>query len=307
MNLLSLKYAVEVAACGSINKAAEKLYIDQPNLSRSIRDLEASLGVTIFERSARGMKLTEDGEVFLRHAQTVLSEVDEMEKLFRRDGQQKKYFSLSAPRADYISEAFSAFSLQFAQGGEVDAYYRETNSMRTIKNLLQDECRLGIVRYAAEYDRKYKDFFESKGFLYELITEFRPVLLFGADSSLARKETVSLSDLAEKIELAYADPYVPSVPAGEIKKKELPERLRRIVLFDRSSLLELLSHNPDTFVCTSPVSEGLRRRYGLISRTLAEPPKQHRDVLLYRGDYKLTEFDRAFLTELNRAKRKIFG
>lgn len=47
MNLLYLKYAVEVAACGSINKAAEKLYIDQPNLSRSIKELESSLGVTI--------------------------------------------------------------------------------------------------------------------------------------------------------------------------------------------------------------------------------------------------------------------
>lgn len=306
MNLLSLKYAVEVAACGSINKAAEKLYIDQPNLSRSIRDLEASLGVTIFKRSARGMKLTEAGEVFLRHAQTVLNEVDEMESLFRHNGKQKKYFSLSAPRTEYVAEAFSAFSLQFAQFGGVDAYYRETNSMRAIKNLLQDECRLGIVRYAEEYDRKYKEFFESKGFLYELIAEFHPVVLVGANSALAQKATVSSSDLEEKIELAYADPYVPSVPAGEIKRRELPERLRRIVLFDRSSLLELLSHNPDTFACTAPVSEALCRRYGLISLSLAEQPKQYRDVLLYRGDYKLTEFDRAFLTELIRAKQRIF-
>ena len=58
MNLLYLKYAVEVAACGSINKAAEKLYIGQPNLSRAIKELESSLGVTIFGRSSKGMEIT---------------------------------------------------------------------------------------------------------------------------------------------------------------------------------------------------------------------------------------------------------
>ena len=62
MNLLHMKYAVEVARTGSINQAAEKLLIGQPNLSRAIKELESSLGVTIFKRSAKGMKLTPDGE-----------------------------------------------------------------------------------------------------------------------------------------------------------------------------------------------------------------------------------------------------
>ena len=61
MNLLHMKYAVEVAETGSINKAAEKLYVGQPNLSRAIKELENSLGISIFERSAKGMILTPDG------------------------------------------------------------------------------------------------------------------------------------------------------------------------------------------------------------------------------------------------------
>ena len=72
MNLVHLKYAVEVAETGSINKASEKLYVSQPNLSRAIKDLEASLGVTIFDRSAKGMVLTPDGEVFVRYARSIL-------------------------------------------------------------------------------------------------------------------------------------------------------------------------------------------------------------------------------------------
>ena len=72
MNLLHMKYAVTIADTNSINKAAEKLYVGQSALSRAIKELEAGLGVTLFERSAKGMTLTADGEVFVRYARTVL-------------------------------------------------------------------------------------------------------------------------------------------------------------------------------------------------------------------------------------------
>ena len=73
MNILQIKYAVEVARYGSINKAAEALYIAQPNLSRYIRELEADLGFAIFKRTYRGMVPTQEGENFLQHVRLVLS------------------------------------------------------------------------------------------------------------------------------------------------------------------------------------------------------------------------------------------
>ena len=85
MNLVHLKYAVEVAETGSINKASEKLYVSQPNLSRAIKELEASLGVTIFDRSAKGMVLTPDGEVFVRYARSILRQVDAIEEVFSKE------------------------------------------------------------------------------------------------------------------------------------------------------------------------------------------------------------------------------
>ena len=81
MNLLHLKYAVEVEKTGSINKAAENLYMNQPNLSRAIKELENSIGITIFERSARGMSITAEGEEFLRYAKKIISQVDEIEAI----------------------------------------------------------------------------------------------------------------------------------------------------------------------------------------------------------------------------------
>ena len=82
MNLLHMKYAVTVAETGSINRAAEKLFVGQPNLSRAIKELEGSLGVTLFERSARGMVPTPQGGVFLRYAKAILQQVDEVGRMF---------------------------------------------------------------------------------------------------------------------------------------------------------------------------------------------------------------------------------
>ena len=62
MNVIYLKYAVAVAKAGSLNKAAEELFVAQPNLSRAIKELEKELGTVIFERTSKGISLTPDGE-----------------------------------------------------------------------------------------------------------------------------------------------------------------------------------------------------------------------------------------------------
>ena len=81
MNILHMKYAIEIAKAGSINKASEVLLIAQPNLSRSIKELESNLGITIFDRSIKGMCLTPEGEEFIGYAQKILSQIDDLEKM----------------------------------------------------------------------------------------------------------------------------------------------------------------------------------------------------------------------------------
>ena len=110
MNILHLKYAVEVANAGSINKAAKSLYMGQPNLSRAIKELEGTLNIAIFDRSAKGMVPTPEGEQFLEYAKKILAEIDEIEAVYRDGVTQKQRFSISVPRASYISEAFATFS-----------------------------------------------------------------------------------------------------------------------------------------------------------------------------------------------------
>ena len=117
MNILHMKYAVEVAKLGSLNKAAETLMIATPNISRSIKELEADLGITIFQRSAKGVVLTPDGEEFLDYATDILNRIDRMEQSYRDGSHKKRKFSISVPRACYISAALAEFSKRIGSDG----------------------------------------------------------------------------------------------------------------------------------------------------------------------------------------------
>lgn len=308
MNLLHMKYAVEIAETNSINKAAEVLYVGQSALSRAIKELETSLGVTLFERSAKGMFLTADGEVFVRYAKTVLKQVDDIEEMFSRGTEKTKRFSISVPRASYVADAFAKFSQQLGCDSEAEIFYKETNSMRAIKNIFEEDYKLGIVRYAENYDKYYKAMMDEKGLLYELITEFRYVLLMSEKSPLADKENITYGDLHDMIEIAHADPYVPSLPLSEVKKEELSNNsARRIFVFERASQFELLCQNPETFMWVSPIPNPLLKRYGLIQRNCGVNKRVYKDVLIHRKDYVLSELDNIFIKELVKSKRETIG
>lgn len=304
MNILHMKYAVEVAKAGSLNKAAQTLLIAQPNLSRSIKELEAELGLTIFDRSSKGMMLTPEGEEFVRYAQNILQQIDQMENMFRGSSVPKQRFSISVPRACYISEAFAQFSRQLSDQS-AELFYKETNSQRTIRNLLEHDFRLGIIRYAENYDQYFRSMLEEKELNYEMICEFRYQLIMHRDHPLAEKLEITFDDLTPYIEIAHADPYVPSLPLSKVVKEELPDNIRRrIFIYERASQFDLLSENPQTFMWVSPVPQKLLDRYGLVQRQCAENQRIYRDVLIHRKDYSLTSLDHAFITELCMAKRK---
>lgn len=304
MNILHMKYAVEVARLGSLSKASETLIIAQPNISRSIKELEADLGITIFNRSAKGMVLTPEGEEFINYAQSILKQIDEVDMLYKHGAPKKQKFSVSVPRACYISAAFAEFS-KCLSDDPAEIFYKETNSQRTINNVLNRDYKLGIIRYAENYDRAFKEMLEEKGLSYEMISEFSYVLLMSRDNPLASRDTVVSDDLVPYIEIAHADPYVPSMPLSKVVKEELRDSIqRRIFIFERASQFDLLSENPETFMWVSPAPSEVLDRYGLVQKKCEDNKKIYKDVLIFRNGYKLSPLDKQFITELCEAKRK---
>ena len=257
MNLLHMKHAIEVAKSGSLGKASEVLLIAAPNISRSIKELETDLGITIFERTQNGMKLTPDGEEFINFAKGILGQIDEVEKFYKEGAPKKQKFSISVPRACYISEAFAQFSKSLTTEA-AEVFYKETNSQRTIHNMVNHDYKLGIIRYAENYDMYFKTMLEEKGFQYELVTDFTYSLIMSADNPLSKKENITFKDLADYIEIAHADPYVPSMPISKVVKEELPDNIdRRIFIFERASQFDLLSLNPETFMWVSSAPKNI--------------------------------------------------
>ena len=304
MNMLHVKYAIEVAKSGSLNKASEVLLVAQPNISRSIKELEADLGITIFTRSAKGMLLTPEGEEFIAYASSILKQMDEVEALYKKGAPKMQKFSISVPRACYISEALAQFSTTLSDD-PVEIIYKETNTQRTITNILDKGYRLGIIRYAQNYDTYFKEMLDEKGFAYEMICEFSYLLVMNKKHPLATKEDIEFDDLTPYVEIAHADPYVPTLPLAKVAKTELSDNIyRRIFVFERASQFELLSENHETFMWVSPVPEKLLDRYGLVQKRVRANTRVYRDVLIYRKEYRLTSLDRKFITELCNSKRK---
>ena len=302
VNILHLKYAVSVAEHGSINKAAEEIHVAQPNLSRVIRELESDLNIEIFRRSSHGMELTPDGERFVARARKILRQVDEIAAMYQSGEADKQRFSISVPRASYISEAFTRFSRTLGPE-DAEIFYQETSAQQAVKNILEVGYDLGIVRYAARHDKYFKQLLADKNLHGELVADFTYRLVMSEKSPLAQKPVIGFSDLAGYIQIAHADPHVPSMPLSAVKLEELPDMARRIYVFERGSQLDLLSENPETFMWVSPMPRRILDRLHLVARECADHRVKYRDVLIRRKDYRLTALDKQFITELAGAVR----
>ena len=305
MNILHFKYAVEIAKTHSISKAAENLYMGQPNLSRAIKELEEHLGITIFRRTSRGITVTAEGEEFLQYANRIIAQVEQVEDIYINGKRKKRQFSVCVPRTTYISEAFTEMCNEMSTENPIEFFYKETNSMRTVSNVTKEEYNLGIIRYQSTFDKYFRNLFSEKKLISETISEFSYELVMSKHHPLAQKDIIDPQDLADYIEITHADPYVPSMPLIDVKKAELSEFVdKRIFVFERGSQFELLSKVHTTFMWMSPTPDDVKEKFGLVVKPCKGNKKFYRDVLIYRSGYKLTELDNAFISKVVKAREK---
>ncbi len=305
MNLLHLKYAVVIAETSSMTKAAEALFTTQPNLSRAIRELETTLGIQIFKRTSKGICPTAEGEEFLGYARKILSQVDMVEDMYRNNRKSAQRFSISVPRASYISCAFTQFVETLDPGMRAEIFYKETNSQRAIYNILNADYKLGILRYQDVYEKYFQDLLAEKGLASQLICEFQYRLLFSRNHSLAQKPELTLQDLNAYWEIAHADPYVPSLPLSTVRKNEIYDGVdKHIFVFERGSQMDLLSQTQKAFMWVSPIPKRMLDQLGLVQRSCPEPNRRYRDVLIYKKEYSFSDLDRLFVETLCQVQKE---
>ncbi len=304
MNIVHLRYAVEVDKTKSISKAAENLYMGQPNLSRAIKELEESLGITIFERSSKGIITTMEGEISLQRAKKILDQIDDLEAIFKDKQDQRIRISIAAPRSVYISSAFDQF-VSRNDLSNLELCYEESNNMHIIHMLQNGGYDIGIIRYPTAYRKQFQDFLTEKGLTNELITEFYPCVLCSVDSPLAGIDKLTIKDLKDLTEIAYPDAAVPYVPNSQVMKEESIEGVtRRILTFNRAPAYDMLSALPDAFMLSEPIPQNIQKKYQLLCKSLTPQKKSYQDGLILRRGYHPSAFERQFINDVLEYRNK---
>ncbi len=301
MNIMHLKYAVEVSKTGSITGAAENLFMGQPNLSKAIKELEDNLGVTIFKRTSKGIVATQKGEEFLVYAKRILAQIDELETMFNSNTETKQSLSISIPRGSYMAHGFTNLIKRLDSEKEMEIHYKETNSIEAISNILQSNFNLAIIRYRDVFEQYFAGLLNEKELKSELVWQFRYVAVMSKNNPLASKPVLTCADFSDSIEILHSDNAVPSLPTLEAKKMEnIEQSNKKIYVFERGSQFEILSNVTNSFMWVSPIPQKMLDRYGLVQRKVSDADYTYKDVLVYLRSYRMTEIDRMYVEELKR-------
>ena len=107
MNINQIRYVLEVASSSSMRAASTKLYVSQPALTASIRELEEELGILIFERTNKGISLTDEGREFVSYAKKAISQYEILEERYLSKDDGKERFSVSTQHYNFAIKAFT--------------------------------------------------------------------------------------------------------------------------------------------------------------------------------------------------------
>ena len=194
MTLQQIKYILGVASSGSFNKASEKLYISQPSLTSSVHDAEYELGFPIFNRSARGVTITERGQSFINDARKLYSNYENL--ITKYTQKEKRYFSVSALYYAFARKAFVEIVKKFSNEGW-DFSFREKKASDVIADVSAGNSTLGIL-YLSEQNREEINKSLTAGKLeFHHLTECNAFAYLHKKHPLAKKESLSLEELSE--------------------------------------------------------------------------------------------------------------
>lgn len=152
MTLIQLRYLIAIAETGSLNKAAEQLYVSQPSLTSAVKELEKELGITLLHRSGRGVSLTNDGAEFLLYAKQIYGQYETVLEKYGKGDARKKKFGVSTQHYSFAVKAFVDMAKEFDMS-EYEFAIRETKTAEVIRDVSLMKSEIGIL-YLSELNRK---------------------------------------------------------------------------------------------------------------------------------------------------------
>jgi len=307
MNIQQLKNVIEVWRCGSISKAAKQLYMNQPNLSRTITSLEEEFGITLFSRTSAGVEPTHDGLTFLRQAERVVADYDEFERSFKSADADEMTFKIAVPRVSYLAEAFSRALSGFDGECTLNVEYIETSNEDIINRVLYKSYDLGILRFPIEFETEYKKRLVEMQLRFQEVFTFRFVALMSGKHPLAGKPQLRLAELAPYTHLIHGDNRSLGFSARETESLYFADTSKsRITLYERGGQFDFLRNVPGTYMLVSPMPADVLAANGLVQIPISEKDVGlFVDLIITRKNRRYSEFERSFINCISEVQRQI--
>lgn len=296
MKLQQLRYVVKVAECGSITEASRRLFVSQPSITASIRNLENEMGVHIFERTNKGVIVSEEGETFLGYARQVLDQADLLEGKYKGTSEQVPHFSVSCQHYSFAVNAFVDVIREF-DAARYDFTLREEQTHEIIEDVAHMKSELGIL-YLSEHNREVIErMLAANELVFEGLFCAAPHVFVCADHPLADHASVTLEDLEDYPFLSYEQGSYNSFYYSEELTSTF-ERRKNIRVRDRATLFNLVMGLNGYTVCSGVISHELNGP-GIISIPL--DVDEYMEIgIITRKNTTLTRYGQAYIDAIRR-------
>lgn len=291
MKLQQLRYVVKVAECGSITEASRRLFVSQPSITASIRDLENEMGVHIFERTNKGVIVSEEGETFLGYARQVLDQADLLEGKYKGTSEQVPHFSVNCQHYSFAVNAFVDVIREF-DAARYDFTLREEQTHEIIEDVAHMKSELGIL-YLSEHNREVIErMLAANELVFEGLFCATPHVFVCSDHPLADHASVTLEDLEDYPFLSYEQGSYNSFYYSEELTSTF-ERRKNIRVRDRATLFNLAMGLNGYTVCSGVISHELNGP-GIISIPL--DVDEYMEIgIITRKNTTLTRYGQAYI------------
>lgn len=255
MTLTQLRYAITIANANSMNEAARMLFISQPSLSSSIKELEEEIGVELFRRSNRGISVTPEGEEFLGYARQVVEQYELMESKYISKESAKKKFSVSTQHYTFAVDAFVEMVKQFGMD-EYEFAIHETKTYSVIEDVKNFKSEIGIL-YVSDFNSKIlAKLFHEFNLEFHEILQCSIYVYMWKGHPLANREEIALEELVEYPCLSFEQGSYNSFYFAE-EVLSTYEYKRLIKADDRATFLNLMVGLNGYTLCSGIICEKL--------------------------------------------------
>lgn len=255
MTIQQLRYVIGIAEAGSFNKAAEKVYISQPSLTSTIHDLEDELGIQIFNRTGRGVTLTQEGEEFLSSAKQLYMNYETVMEHYQKGVDVKKKFGISCQHYSFALKSFVEMVKHF-NTNEYEFAIRETRTKQVIEDVANLKSQIGIL-YLSDFNRNIiQKLLHSNNIEFHPLIDCKAYVYLWKGHPLAKNKSISFEELENYPCLSFEQDDNDSVYFAE-EILSTKEYHRTIKTNDRASMLNLMIGLNGYTLCSGIISEEL--------------------------------------------------